>query len=84
MWQAMNTNPVTWMSPLFCDNEATVTKGDDQMKTWNQIFIRQGFRVKEIESNTFDCSGETKVNLTFFNRMSQKNSKFILRIKIMA
>ena len=42
------------------------------MKTWNQLFIRQGFRVKEIESNTFDCSGETKVNLHFLIECLEK------------
>ena len=42
------------------------------MKTWNQLFIRQGFRVKEIESNTFDCSGETNVNLHFLIECLEK------------
>ena len=35
------------------------------MKTWNQLFIRQGFMVKDIESNEFDCTTETKKNMYF-------------------
>ena len=35
------------------------------MKTWNQLFIRQGFMVKEINSNKFDCKTETEENMSF-------------------
>jgi tripeptide aminopeptidase len=35
------------------------------MKNWNQLFIRQGFMVKEISENVFDCWNETEENMQF-------------------
>src|SRR5690606_23152401 len=35
------------------------------MKNWNQLFIRQGWLLQETGDNTFNCAGETKVNLSF-------------------
>ncbi|WNS73657.1 M20/M25/M40 family metallo-hydrolase [Bacillus sp. DTU_2020_1000418_1_SI_GHA_SEK_038] len=35
------------------------------MKNWNQLFIRQGFNLKEMGENQFDCSKESEVNLKF-------------------
>ncbi|MBN8208919.1 M20/M25/M40 family metallo-hydrolase [Bacillus sp. NTK071] len=35
------------------------------MKTWNQLFIRQGFIVKEVNDKSFDCTTETEENVSF-------------------
>ncbi|NMD72827.1 M28 family peptidase [Bacillus sp. DNRA2] len=35
------------------------------MKKWNQLFIRQGFMVEELERNIFNCTEETEENVTF-------------------
>ncbi|WAA13367.1 M20/M25/M40 family metallo-hydrolase [Fervidibacillus halotolerans] len=42
------------------------------MKTWNQLFVRHGWLVKEVERNVFDCSGERKENITFLQKSLQK------------
>ncbi|MBB6447787.1 M20/M25/M40 family metallo-hydrolase [Bacillus benzoevorans] len=42
------------------------------MKNWNQLFIRQGFIVKEIDINCFDCKKETEENLTFLKESLEK------------
>ncbi|MGD6967416.1 M20/M25/M40 family metallo-hydrolase [Rossellomorea vietnamensis] len=34
-------------------------------KTWNQLFMRQGWMLAEKEENVFDCRRETGVNLQF-------------------
>ena len=35
------------------------------MKTWNQLFIRQGWLLQEYGQNMFDCVQETEENMTF-------------------
>ncbi|MFP3427428.1 hypothetical protein, partial [Pseudoalteromonas sp. SIMBA_162] len=35
------------------------------MKTWNQLFIRQGWLLQEGRVNTFNCMHETKSNMEF-------------------
>ncbi|MBB6451598.1 putative aminopeptidase FrvX [Salirhabdus euzebyi] len=35
------------------------------MKNWNQLFVRHGWLIEDKGENTFDCSKETDVNLTF-------------------
>lgn len=35
------------------------------MLSWNQLFIRQGWMVKELEANVFDCSNESEENMKF-------------------
>ena len=35
------------------------------MKTWNQLFIRHGWNLEQLSENTFNCEGETKINLEF-------------------
>ncbi|MCA0972252.1 M20/M25/M40 family metallo-hydrolase [Halobacillus litoralis] len=35
------------------------------MKTWNQLFIRQGFEMVEVKDRVFDESGESEDNLSF-------------------
>lgn len=35
------------------------------MKNWNSLLIRQGFMVKEVSCNQFDCTRETTENMTF-------------------
>jgi len=42
------------------------------MKSWNQLFVRHGWLVKEIESNVFDCSNETQLNLEYLIYNLQK------------
>lgn len=34
-------------------------------KTWNQLFVRQGWSLVEVEGNIFDCSRETEANVEF-------------------
>jgi tripeptide aminopeptidase len=34
-------------------------------KTWNQLFVRQGWSLDEVEGNIFDCSRETEANVEF-------------------
>lgn len=34
-------------------------------KTWNQLFVRQGWLLDEVEGNIFDCSRETEANVEF-------------------
>lgn len=34
-------------------------------KTWNQLFVRQGWSLDEVERNIFDCSQETEANVDF-------------------
>ena len=35
------------------------------MKTWNQLFVRHGWKLEEKEENVFNCQTETKENLDF-------------------
>ncbi|WP_144555110.1 M20/M25/M40 family metallo-hydrolase [Bacillus sp. X1(2014)] len=35
------------------------------MKSWNQLFIRQGFMVEEVRPNVFHCLKETEDNMAF-------------------
>lgn len=42
------------------------------MKTWKQLFIRQGFIVEEMSANRFDCKNETEDNLTFLMEIIEK------------
>src|SRR4051794_17626547 len=35
------------------------------MKTWNQLFVRHGWKLEEKEENVFNCQTETKGNLDF-------------------
>lgn len=50
------------------------------MKTWNQLFIRQGFNLMEMEENQFDCSKETKVNQKFlFECLRKLDVEFIVK-----
>jgi tripeptide aminopeptidase len=44
------------------------------MKTWNQLFIRQGFRVQEEQPNVFNCRKETALNLDFLMKSLEKLS----------
>jgi tripeptide aminopeptidase len=47
------------------------------MKTWNQLFIRHGWMLKELEVNVFDCSLETKDNLDFlFESLNKLGTNF--------
>ncbi|MGG3915986.1 M20/M25/M40 family metallo-hydrolase [Rossellomorea vietnamensis] len=34
-------------------------------KTWNQLFVRQGWSLDKVERNIFDCSRETEANVEF-------------------
>jgi tripeptide aminopeptidase len=34
-------------------------------KTWNQLFVRQGWSLDKVEGNIFDCSRETEANVEF-------------------
>ncbi|MCP8970849.1 M20/M25/M40 family metallo-hydrolase [Ectobacillus ponti] len=42
------------------------------MKTWNQLFVRQGFRVCEKEQGAFDGRGETEENMVFLLECLQR------------
>ncbi|WAA10982.1 M20/M25/M40 family metallo-hydrolase [Fervidibacillus albus] len=42
------------------------------MKTWNQLFIRHGWLVKEVERNVFDCSDEREENISFLLKSLEK------------
>jgi tripeptide aminopeptidase len=42
------------------------------MKTWKQLFIRQGFNMEEMSANRFDCKNETEDNLTFLMESLEK------------
>lgn len=44
------------------------------MKSWNQLFIRQGFIVKEVSLNVFDCLQETEENMKFLLETLEKLS----------
>jgi tripeptide aminopeptidase len=47
------------------------------MKTWNQLFIRHGWMLKELEVNVFDCKLETKDNLEFlFESLNKVGTNF--------
>lgn len=35
------------------------------MKTWNQLFVRHGWKLEETTENVFNCKGETQINLEF-------------------
>ena len=35
------------------------------MKTWNQLFVRHGWKLEIIGENTFNCKNETEANLAF-------------------
>ena len=35
------------------------------MKTWNQLFVRHGWKLEEQEENVFSCINETKENMDF-------------------
>jgi len=41
------------------------TKGDGHMKSWSQLFIRQGWLLQETGENTFSRAQETDANLSF-------------------
>jgi len=41
------------------------TKGDGHMKSWNQLFIRQGWLLQESGEHTFSRAQETDANLSF-------------------
>ena len=56
---------MTVVSQSFYYNESNLVKGDDDMKTWNQLFIRQGWLLQEYGQNLFDCAQETEENMTF-------------------
>jgi tripeptide aminopeptidase len=42
------------------------------MKTWNQLFVRHGWILKEKERNVFDCKFETKMNMDFLIKSLNK------------
>lgn len=51
------------------------------MKTWNQLFIRHGWLVKEKELNVFDCEMETNENLQFLLESLRKlDVKYSLKL----
>lgn len=57
---------MTGVSQSFCDNKLIKRKGAVEfMKTWNQLFIRHGWDLVEIEENSFDCSEESEGNMQF-------------------
>lgn len=56
---------VTAVSQCICDNNCNKRKGEDQMKTWNQLFVRHGWLVNQKEENVFDCRQETDINKQF-------------------
>ncbi|MDL4842490.1 M20/M25/M40 family metallo-hydrolase [Aquibacillus rhizosphaerae] len=35
------------------------------MKSWNQLLIRHGWLLKQVEENVFDCTHETQLNMEF-------------------
>src|SRR5579875_1989532 len=65
---------MTGVSSPFCDNKTIKEKGDGQMKSWNQLLIRQGFIVEEIHPNVFHCLKETKENMAFLLDILEKLS----------
>ncbi|MGO4886147.1 M28 family peptidase [Anaerobacillus sp. MEB173] len=49
------------------------------MKTWNQMFVRHGWLIVEIEKGVFDCKNETDVNLEFlFQSLEKVNIRYTL------
>jgi tripeptide aminopeptidase len=47
------------------------------MKTWNQLFIRHGWMLKEVKGNVFDCMLETSANLDFlFESLNKVGANF--------
>ncbi|WP_066318942.1 M20/M25/M40 family metallo-hydrolase [Bacillus sp. FJAT-29814] len=42
------------------------------MKSWNQLFVRQGFIVEETRPNVFDCLKETEENVSFLLESLEK------------
>lgn len=41
------------------------------MKSWNTLFIRQGFAVREYSKNEFDLFHDTEENIEFLNECLQ-------------
>jgi tripeptide aminopeptidase len=42
------------------------------MKTWNQLFVRHGWMLNQLEGNLFDCQTETDHNLQFLFQCFEK------------
>lgn len=65
---------MTGVSSPFCDNKTIKERGDGFMKSWNQLFIRQGFMVEEELPNVFNCLKETEENMAFLLESIEKLS----------
>jgi tripeptide aminopeptidase len=65
---------MTGVSSHFLYTKPINQKGDDTMKNWHRLFIRQGFNVKEVSRDVFDCHHETAENIEFLLESLQKLS----------
>jgi tripeptide aminopeptidase len=65
---------MTGLSSPFLYTVIIRRKGDGHMKSWNQLFIRQGFMVEEIRPNVFVCLRETEENMAFLIESLEKLS----------
>ncbi|WP_164669398.1 M20/M25/M40 family metallo-hydrolase [Virgibacillus doumboii] len=55
------------------------------MKTWNQLFIRYGWKLNQKERNVFDCRLETKKNIDFLlNSLDQADVSYNLENQILS
>jgi tripeptide aminopeptidase len=60
------------VSSPFLYNVSIKGKGDGHMKSWNQLFVRQGFIVEEIRPNGFVCLKEREGNVAFLLESLEK------------